>query len=262
MKRLTLALLSLCALCLGAAEKLRITDSTGGEGRAILRLAAELGLQHGWEISIHSLDASAALDKLDAGETDLVLVNGSDLPDGRHAASRRYSTAAYIAVVNRKNPLRRMGAADLKMIFGVPRPKWELVGGSAADIHRLAVRARNERFIGEKILDLTMPLKGVFILDTAEEAFTLAENDPEVLFWSTFATELPTELVAVEVDGIAPTRSNIRSGRYPFCVPRFAVFPAAPTAAAREFLRMLGSGEFAKMLEDDGELAELPAAPK
>ena len=70
------------------------------------------------------------------------------------------------------------------------------------------------------------------------------------------------KVVAVEVDGVAPTRSNIRTGRYPFSVPRFAVFPAAPSAAAREFLRMLDSGSFAKMLEDDGELAELPVAPK
>ena len=98
MKHLTLALLRLGALCLGAAEKLRITDATGSEGRAILRLAVDLGQKHGWEISIHSLDVSAALDKLDAGETDLVLVNGPDLPAGRHAVSRRYSTAAYIAV--------------------------------------------------------------------------------------------------------------------------------------------------------------------
>lgn len=260
MKRLTTALLCLGALCLGAAEKLRITDATGGEGCAILRLAAELGQKHDWEISIHSLESSAALDKLDAGETDLVLLNGSDLPAGRH--SRRYSTAAYLAVVNRKNPLRRLGAADLKMIFGVPRPKWELVGGSAADIHRLAVRARNERFAGEKTLNLPMPSEGIFLLDTPEEALTLAENNPEVLLWSAFMPDLPQEVVAVEVDGVAPTRSNIRTGRYPFSVPRFAVFPAAPSAAAREFLRMLDSGSFAKMLEDDGELAELPVAPK
>lgn len=262
MKRLTLTLLSFCALCLGAAEKLRITDATGSEGSAILRLAAELGQKHDLEISIHSLEASAALEKLDAGETDLVLLNGSDLPGERRPNSCRYSTAAYIAVVNRKNPLRRLGAADLKMIFGVPRPKWELVGGSAADIHRLAVRARNERFAGEKTLGAPMPSGGIFLLDTTEEALTLAENDPEVLLWSAYVPDLPRDVVAVEADGVAPTRSDIRSGRYPFGIPRFAVFPAAPSAAAREFLMMLGSGSFAKMLEDDGELAELPVAPK
>ena len=35
-----------------------------------------------------------------------------------------------------------------------------------------------------------------------------------------------------------------------------------PREAAREFLQMLRSGEFAKLLEDDGELPELPEVPK
>ena len=262
MKRLATALLLAGALWLGAAERLRITDATGAEGSAILRLAAELGRKHDWEVSIHSLEASAALDKLDAGETDLVLVNGSDLPAGRRTGSRRYSTAAYIAVVNAKNPLRNFRSADLRLIFGVPGPKWELAGGSIADVHRCAVRARRERFAGEKVLKLSMPSEGIFLLDTMEEAITVAEHDPEVLIWGPFVSELPLTLVAAEADGVAPTRENIRSGRYAFTIPRFAVLPTRPSAPAREFLRMLGSGSFARMLEDDGELAELPAMPK
>lgn|GEM_PF-5755132 len=263
MKRLTTALLLLAgALCLGAAERLRITDATGSEGSAILRLAAELGHRHNYEVSIFSLEASAALEKLDAGETDLVLVNGADLPAERRKNSRRYATAAYLAVVNTKNPLRDVKADDLKLLFGIPSPKWEIVGGSAAGVHRMAVRARNERFAGEKLLRLSMPQGGIFLLDAMEEALTLAEHDPQVLLWGPFAAELPLRVAAVSVNGVAPTRENIRGGRYLFSIPRFAVFPERPSAPTREFLRLLGSGGFARMLDDDGELAELPAIPK
>jgi hypothetical protein len=108
------------------------------------------------------------------------------------------------------------------------------------------------------MLKLDLRAREITAFSTMGEAILLAENDPAALVWGPFVAELPITVVALEVDGALPTRANIRSGAYPLSVSRFAVSSAGPGRAAQEFLASLRSGEFAHLLEDDGEIPELP----
>ena len=261
MKRLLTVLALCCALLSGGAEKLRIADATGSDGNAVtaglLKLAAG---RSDIEISLTRLDAESALEKLDAGDFDVVLVNGGDLPQKYRAMAFRYATGACIACVNAQNPLRRISLKDLRMVLDAPRPNWELVSGSASDIHRCGIADRDGRLIGAELLKLPARAREMLFLSTMKEAMLIAGDDPAVLIWGPFTPEIPLTVVPLAVDGVAPTRANIRNGSYPLSVSRFAVSSAAPGKAAQEFLAMLRSGEFARFVEEDGELPELPAS--
>ena len=262
MKRLfAIVLLLAAAPTVTAEEKLRIIDATDSGGSAVVQLAMGIGRKRNCEVSLHTLDAATALEKLAADETDVVLLNGADLPRPAPKNAFRYATGAFLAIVSAQNPLRRFSSADLKLLFGVPSPKWELVGGSPAPVGRIAVRARRGACAGAAKLGVDSAA-GTLLVGSMGEAIVLAESDPYALIWGPFVADIPVAAVAASVDGVAPTRAAIRSGRYPFSIPRYAVAADAPGEAAREFLQMLRSGEFAELLEDDGELPELPEIPK
>ena len=259
MKRLLCILTLCCALFADGAEKLRIADATGGDGSAITAALLKLaGGRTDIEVSMRTIDAESALEKLDAGDFDVVLVNGGDLPPKYRARAFRYAIGAWIAGVNAKNPLRQISIADLRMLIDAPRPRWELVGGSVSEIHRCGVADRNGRLVGAEMLKLPNRARDIFVLSSMKEAVILAGNDPEALIWGPFTPELPLTVVTLKIDGVAPTRDNIRSGRYPLRVSRFAVSSAAPKRATQDFLALLRSGEFAGLVEEDGELPELP----
>ena len=155
-----------------------------------------------------------------------------------------------------------MSFKDLRLILDIPRPNWELVGGGIADIRRFGVSDRNGNQVGMEMLKLEARSRETLLLSTMNEAVLLAENDPAALVWGPFMAELPITVVALAVDGAVPTRAAIRSGRYPLAVSRFAVGSAAPNGEAKEFLARLRSGEFAALVEEDGEVPELPELPK
>lgn len=261
MKRLPVITLLLFAMLTAAAEeKLRIIDATDSGGSAVVQLALGIGRKRNCEVSLHTLDAATALEKLAANETDVVLLNRNDLPQPAPKNSFRYATGAFLAVVSAKNPVRRFSSADLKLLFGVPSPKWELVGGDSVPVTRIAVRSRRGAFFGAERLGIKSAA-GTLLLATVDEAILVAESDPNALVWGPFMADIPVAAVAAEVDGVAPTRAAIRSGRYVFSIPRYAVGGDKIGEAAREFLQMLRSGEFAELLEEDGELPELPEVP-
>ena len=263
MKRQLILIALFAALVLRGAETLRIADATGGDGGAVTALLLKFASERkDLEISFRRLDAESALEKLDAGDFDIVLVNGGDLPEKYRKAAFRYAVKACIAVVSIKNPLRRVSSKDLRLILDVPKPNWELVGGPVSDIHRCVVAARNGGLVGMEMLKLEVRAREMLTLSTMNEAVLLAENDPAALVWGPFMPELPITVVALAVDGVAPTRANIRNGSYPLSVSRCAVSSAAPGGAAKAFLERLRSGEFAALVEDDGEIPELPELGK
>ena len=259
MKRL-FTVLALCgALLTGAAEKLRIADATGSNGTAITAALLKFAVEHpDIEASLSRIDAENALEKFDAGDFDVVLVNAGDLPQKYRDRAFRYAIGACIVCVNSQNPLRQISLKELRMVLDAPRPRWELLGGSASEIHRCAVTDRDGRLIEADMLKLPARARDMLLLASMKEAILIAAGDPAALVWGPFTAEMPLTVVALAVEGVAPTRANIRSGRYPLCVSRFAVSSKTPGNAARQFLTMLRSGEFAQLAEEDGELPELP----
>lgn len=263
MKRLLAGALVFAALIGRGAETLRIGDATGSRGGAVAAMLYLLAARNGEvEVSVNRLDAASALEKFDAGDFDVVLVNDRDLPEAKKRSAFRYAVKAYIAVVGVKNPLRGLGKADLRLLLDTPNARWELCGGPDVAVRRCGAAGPDGRPEGLEVLDLKTVPPGMLMFESMNEAAFLAGADPAALAWGPYASQLPLSVTALAVDGAAPTRANIRSGRYPLCIGRWALGREKPGRAAAEFLRLLRSAEFARLAEDDGEIAELPGAAR
>ena len=262
MKKLaTLLLLAAAALFAAGADKLRITDATGSGLAAFGRLAFSFATESGVEIAYHRLEGSSALEKLAAGETDIVLLNTDAIPENFSGTRRRCAYRALIAVVNVRNSLRGITRNHLKRLLTEPRPSWDHRGGSGAPVHRAALKGRDGKPAGFGQLHLFRSASGILTLESVEQLWLFVGANVEALAVAPFAGELPDGLIKLKIDGAAPTRADIRSGKYPLTETFAAVTAPEAPAAAREFLRRLGGREFSDLLEEEGAMAPLPSAP-
>ena len=88
-----------------------------------------------------------------------------------------------------------------------------------------------------------------------EETRTKLESTPGSVgpLSSSFITGHP-KLVAVSVDGVAPTPANVRSGSYPMSRPLFLITNGPPTGEAKRFIDFVISAEGQKLVSRHGYL--------
>lgn len=246
------------ALALCAGGRVRVTDATGRDVGAVGRFALPWAAEKRLELSVRKLEAGAALEKLAAGETDIVLLKSEDLPTGFSGKHRVYAHRALIVAVNAQNPVRSVTRRQLKLLLTGTRPTWAEVGGDDVDIHRYCVGTGNGGILGEKELHLFSAAPEILKLGSFGEALLLAEADPAALALGPYQPELPERVAALGIDGVSPSLANIRSGAYPLRETYCAVLGTTAPPAAAELFQMLGSKEFYEALEADGAIP--PAA--
>ncbi len=262
LKFLCWSLLGCCVFAAAADGRLRISDATGSESGAVGVLAFRLADERQpMKVSFHRLEAGAALDKLAAGETDVVLINAAEIPADFSGIRQVYAHDATVACVNAENPLRQVTRDQLKQMLTAVRPRWSLVGGSDADIHRYAVGRRDGRIAGAEKLNIFMTAAEILRLSSFAEAVLLTETDPAALAFGSGLPELPLRVVALQVDGVAPSRNTIRSGEYPLAVAYAAATSKSPPPEALALLESLASAEAGKLLEADGLLPPAAVSP-
>lgn len=261
MKKLaTLLLLAAAALCVSGAGKLRLTDATGSGLAAFSRLAFAFATPRGTEIAYHRLEVSAALEKLAAGETDIVLLKSDDIPPDFSGTQTVCAYRALAAVVNMRNPLRGITRNHLKRLLTEPRPSWDHRGGSGAPVHRAALKGRDGKPAGFGQLHLFRSASGILILESVEQLWLFVGANPGALAVTPFTGDLPDGLIPLKIDGVAPTRTSIRDGKYPLTETFAAVTVRDPPAPVRDFLRELDGRGFADLLEEEWALAKAPSA--
>ena len=262
MKLPFIAAAALAAFALCAGEKVRITDASGGGCDTLGRFAMTWAARKGLELSVRKLDAEMALEKLGAGDIDLVLLKPEALPAGSGWRRRVCAYRALVAAVNVRNTVRSITRSQLKMLLTETRPAWSAVGGDGVDVHRYGVKTEDGKLFGAKELNLFSAADEILLLGTFAEALLLAEADPAALALGPYDPELPERVTALAVDGAAPTRGNIRSGAYPLRETYSVVLGPAPSPAAKELFELLDTKEFYAMLEADGLIPPAPASEK
>ena len=259
-KLLTLLLLLPAALLAPGADKLRITDATGSGMAAFGRIVFGFATQNDVEVAYHRLEASAALEKLSLGETDLVILKSEDIPKDFSGSKSVCAYRVLVAVVNVRNPLRGITRNHLKRLLAEPRPRWDFKGGSGAEVRRVALKGRDGKPVGFEQLNLFKVASGILVLERAEQLWLFVGANVEALAVLPFAGELPDGLTALKIDGVAPTRAAARGRTYPLTEVFCAVTAADPPPPAREIVRRFGGREFSDLLEEEGALAVLPGA--
>ena len=261
MKRLLTPLaLVFAALLASGAGKVRLTDATGSGLAAFGRHAFDYATKHGVEFAYFRLEVSAALEKLALGETDVVLLNGADLPKDFSGGKTVCAYRPLVAVVSLRNPVRGITRDRLKRLLAEPQPDWSFAGISGMPVRRAALRSDAGGPAGIAQLKLFRSAPGILLLGSLDQLWTFVGPNPAALAVAPFGGDLPDGLAALKIDGVAPTRAAVRSKTYPLTEEFCAVTAAEPPKAVRELVAGFGTRDFSDLLEEEGALAPLPGA--
>lgn len=237
-----------------------IGDTLGGDPvirEAVFRWSAD----HDGVFEIRSI-APEALGSPDNG-CDAVLTDaGSEIRAGDGMTLLPYAVEAVVAAVAQNNPVSGVTAAELKRIYSGRIANWNALGGPDAAIVRAGVgkNAPGERafqrcvmnrkaFDGGPVKPGDEVLPGMILYRKPAEAGVLAQGGSGVIVFGTPALGRVPGLKLLTVNGVAPTRENIRSGKYPLTLTRCVCF--RERGALREFLRKLPEFAAARALTAD-----------
>lgn len=254
-----------------ARPTLRVSGST--TVNPVAADAAEVLRGQGMTITVDSQGGSAGgIAQLGAGQVEIAMSSkpvGDDdearFPDVDFASTEIGQDA--VGVIIRKEVadggVTSLDRAQLTALFEGRITNWKEVGGPDLGVFIYDKEpGRGTREVLDKYLygpdgkAPPPPQSDHFaIVGGNEETRTKLESTPGSVgpLSSSFVTGHP-KLVAVSVDGVAPTPANVKSGTYPMSRPLFLVTNGPPTGAAKRFIDYVVSTEGQKLVSRHGYL--------
>lgn len=253
-----------CPLRAGAGESgtVRAGGTTTVAGSLRLLAAAFAKAHPGSQVEISSIAGSAGgIGALLDGRIVIALTSRPPNEEERARAplvSTEYARTPFVVAVHRNVGITALTSKELAALYG-EGPVHFPNGERARPVVRIndAVASRLLKSISPEVaiaLEAIGHRRGVLFASTEREAAALLQRTPGGFSVSTLATiqseRLP--LVALTLDGRAPTLANLRSGGYPFHKSVHLVFRQDPGVAARRFLDFLRSEPAVRLLGDHG----------
>lgn len=172
-----------------------------------------------------------------------------------------YGRTAFVFGVQDSNPTRGFTLAEFEEIYAGKRSSWP--DGSHI---RLILRPVGDGF-SAYLSGITPGLKsasekahaipGVFVGNTDQEAAVQIEKTPGSL-GTTSLSLIAAErrrIKALFVDGVAPSLSNVSTGRYPYAITLYLVYKRDKYAGSiKDFIEFIFSREGQRILADNGHL--------
>ncbi len=253
-----------------------------------LALSSESLTGSGCSVSVPGYLTDLARDyEKETGVSVLVLGGGSvrgltDLAEGRtdFAASCQSKTSedpedfeyiiaswdALVFIVHKSNPLSSITPQQVRDIYNGRIDNWKELGGP--DLNLISVITTTKGFggIGEAlekyILSGKRPLKQKNSTMQASSVAIweqLVEDMPEGFASTGFGSARKRKVKMLKVNGVAPTKETIISGKYPFRRPLYIVVKKNARPAVRQFVDFIVSKKGQKLISSYGmpSLADL-----
>jgi phosphate transport system substrate-binding protein len=224
-------------------------------------------------------DLAKAYEK-ETGVAVLVLGGGSirglaDLKDGRmdFAASCQSKSVddpadfdyiiaswdALVFIVNKSNPVNSITPLQVRDIYEGRINNWRELGGPDMNLISVITTTKGFGGIGEALAKYIMngkrPLKQKNSTMQASSTTIweqLVEDMPEAFASSGFGSARKRNVKMLKVDGIAPTRANIISGKYPYRRPLYIVIKKDARPEVRQFVDFVLSAKGQKIISSIG----------
>lgn len=244
MFRLILLIFAGLLLPVLAAETIKIADAIPGGEMAFKHLAlsmvhpeSELGFE------INKVPADQALQRLADKSADLILLPRENLPPGINAMP--YAILAVTVYVHTGNILDNISGKDILKIYTSLQPSWFDLSGNEADIHRYIVQDKNIRpLLGGGNAEFS---KDIAQFGKTSEMILMVAVNQNAIGLGRYHETIPLTTKQLAIDGIAPNKDNIISGKYPLQSVRVAV---AATPAGEKLLQQLKTNKFQDILLD------------
>jgi len=166
---------------------------------------------------------------------------------------------AIAVIVHRENPLANITLEQIRKIFAGEIRQWSELGGrdrAITLVTREEGSGTREAFqsliMGQKEISL-----GALVQDSNGAIRQVVADDRNAIGYISLG--LVNERVkAVQIDGVAPSVENIKSGTYKIVRPFLFVFRSKPRGAAKEFLDYILSPAGQKLLVQEGLVSMNP----
>lgn len=239
---------------------LKIADTVGRE-KVVRDLA--FSITSDWTVEIRNYKLSDALRSLRQGKLNLLISNYKlDVKQRKKLQVNcyRYAFDPLLFVVSSTNKINNLSKTQLKKILTGSTKTWKPIGGPAFGIHLAIVEDGQpglmtlyKKFVKKKDIKANF-----FKAMNARNIGQLATIQPEFLGLCGY-TSLPLAAKALSVDGIYPTLTNIRSGKYQPTLEYWIWISSNPKhkktveyKAAMDFINLLKSKKAIKLIENCG----------
>lgn len=209
-----------------------------------------------------AMGSAGGIQALSAGRLDVALSNRAP-SDAERAAFEfdavEYARTPFVIAVHRSLGVSALSAAELARLF---EPGASFAGGQRArPVLRLA-DATDTRLLHSfspavaAAAEAAGTRRGMLNAATDADAADQLQNTPGAFGGSTLAQILSEKrpLVALTIDGRAPTLENLASGTYPQHKRLFAITAKSPTPAVAGFMAFLRSAAMQALLKAHGHL--------
>jgi phosphate transport system substrate-binding protein len=208
-----------------AHPDVQISVSGGGSGTGINQVAAKA---------------------IDIGDSDILAPGHPELHDNRVAV------IGFAVVTNPDVKLKSLTKAQIQGIFSSKTTNWKQVGGPDEKI----VVINRPRNSGTRAV-FTKTLMGLAVIDESSQiedatgtVVSVVKTTPGAISYAAFSGTRGSGLNELEIDGVAPTDDNIRSGKYPDWSYEHMFTQGEPTGEIAKFINFVSSSK--DLVEKDG----------
>jgi phosphate transport system substrate-binding protein len=166
---------------------------------------------------------------------------------------------AIAVIVHRENPLANITLEQIQKIFAGEIRQWSELGGrdrAITLVTREEGSGTREAFqsliMGRKEISL-----GALVQDSNGAIRQVVADDRNAIGYISLGL-VNDRVKAVQIDGVAPSVENIKSGTYKIVRPFLFVFRSKPRGAAKEFLDYILSPAGQKLLVQEGLVSMSP----
>lgn len=179
----------------------------------------------------------AALDALDDSEIEL-LITASTPPQGWFAT--RLQGDAIAILVDPDLSIDELDLDQLYDIFHGRTENWDELGGDDQVIQPIIPLQGDEirTLFQTRVLQGTRYTSNALLAPHPSAALELVEGKPGAIALIPW-TAVPSDRVALRVEGVLPSFTSIESGRYALTLDLLAIAPEEPIGAMRQFLGWL-----------------------
>lgn len=156
-------------------------------------------------------------------------------------------------VVNPDNPARNLTSAQLKDIYAGKLTNWKAVGGpdKPINIYTRDKASGTRAVFWKKALAKGMISAKAHFVPSNGAMKTAVSQDPYAIGYVSVG-HIDTSVVAVALDGVAPTLGNVKTGKYKVARGLYSNTKGAPSGLAKKFIDYLSSTEGQKIVSEKG----------
>ena len=200
------------------------------------------------------------LTDLKEGRTDFAASCQSKSPaDPKDFEFITASWDALVFIVHKSNPVNSVTSDDVRKIYEGSINNWKQLGGHDRNLISIISTTVGMGGVGEA-LDKYI-LQGQVLKQQKNSSMQassttiweqLVEDMPEAFASDGFGSARKRNVKMLKVNGVAPTKENIVSGKYPFRRPLYVVVKKNPKPEVRRFVEFILSKKGQKMISTCG----------